>query len=289
LIPTASPNRSAERITKGRVGAYVESLIALYNSTATIMARLQELSEVAKVLAPERNWTFINRISSKVRARHRPARDRSNLKLSDELLGLGLELIDRAKLASGLLAAMLHRDGLMISLLALIPLRRRNMAGLRLHKNLIESDGLWIISFDASETKTHAVLEMCWPDELLAPLNTYLDLHRPFLASLPGRWSKSVDNFLWVSSDGSPMTQIAIYDRIRKHTTEAFGVAINPHLFRDAAAKTLAITDPEHVRIAAPLLGHRTFVTTERHYQQAKTLEAHRAYLSVLFPKESQK
>jgi integrase len=100
---------------------------------------------------------------------------------------------------------------------------------------------------------------------------------------LPGRWSKSVDNFLWVSSDGSPMTQISIYDRIRKHTAEAFGVAINPHLFRDAAATTLAIADPEHVRVAAPLLGHRTFTTTERHYQQAKTLEAHRAYVDVLF------
>ena len=28
--------------------------------------------------------------------------------------------------------------------------------------------------------------------------------------------------------------------------------AINPHLFRDAAATTLAIADPAHVRVAAP-------------------------------------
>jgi len=127
---------------------------------------------------------------------------------------------------------------------------------------------------------------MNWPDELLPPLNAYLSTHRPLLASLPGRWSKPTGNALWVSSDGSPMTEIAIYDRIRKHTKDAFGVAMNPHLFRDAAATTLAITDPEHVRVAAPLLGHRTFMTTERHYQQAKALEAHRTYVDALFRKD---
>ena len=60
------------------------------------------------------------------------------------------------------------------------------------------------------------------------------------------------------------MTQMAIYDRIRARTKEQFGVAINPHLFRDAAATTMAIADPANVRLAAPLLGHRTFTTTEK-------------------------
>jgi integrase/recombinase XerD len=280
--PDCTTKPPADRITKERVAAYVASLLSLGNSTATILARLQELGEVAKVFAPERSWTFINAVSSKVRARHQPARNKSNLKLSDELLGLGLELIERAARASGLPAAILHRDGLLIALLALVPLRRRNMAGLRLHNNLFRIDDRWIISIDASETKTHAAFEVDWPDELLAPLETYLEIHRPFLASLPGRWSKPVKDFFWVSSEGSPMTQIAIYDRIRKRTAEAFGVAVNPHLFRDAAATTLAIADPEHVRVAAPLLGHRTFSTTERHYQQAKTLEAHRTYIEVI-------
>src|SRR5262249_47472036 len=139
----------------------------------------------------------------------------------------------------------------------------RNMAGLRLHKNLIEINGRWIISLGASETKTHCAFEISWPDELLAPLKTYLDIHRPFLASLPGRWSKPVDSFLWVSSDGSPMTQKAIHDRVPKPPNQAFRVPINPPPFPDPAATTLAIADPEHVRVAAPLLGHRTFATTE--------------------------
>ena len=78
------------------------------------------------------------------------------------------------------------------------------------------------------------------------------------------------------------MTQIALYDRIRARTKDRFGVALNPHLFRDAAATTLAIADPAHVLIAAPLLGHRTFTTTERHYRQSRAFEAHRAFVEAL-------
>ncbi len=80
------------------------------------------------------------------------------------------------------------------------------------------------------------------------------------------------------------MTQIAIYDRIRARTQEAFGEPMNPHLFRDAAATTLAVADPARVRVAAPLLGHRTFGTTERHYLHAQANIGHRAYIDVLFP-----
>jgi integrase/recombinase XerD len=225
-------------------------------------------------------------LSSKVRARHKPVRDKSNLKLSDELLELGLSLIDSATEIQGVAAAILHRDGLLIALLSLVPLRRRNIAGLRIGRNMVDVNGTWLIAFDDTETKTHAPLEIAWPEELAAPLGTYLTIHRPHLSSLLGRRSKPIDGALWVSSLGSPMTEMAIYHRIRKHTREAFGVAINPHLFRDAAATTLAIADPENVRVAAPLLGHRTFTTTERYYQQAKSFEAHRQYIAALFAKE---
>jgi integrase/recombinase XerD len=145
--------RPVDRITSDRVKAYVEHLLSLDNSTATILARLQELGEVAKVLDPARPWGSIKSLASKIRARHKPARDKSNLKLSDELFALGLQLVDRASKLQGLNAAALHRDGLMIALLALVPLRRRNMADFRLEKNLIATNGAWLIAFEASETK----------------------------------------------------------------------------------------------------------------------------------------
>src|SRR5262249_4263028 len=152
---------------------------------------------------------------------------KAHLRLSDELLDLGLSLIEQAGELEGANAAIVHRDGLIIALLALVPLRRRNLAGLRLDHNLIEVGGSWLITLDASETKTHAALDVMWPDELVAPLVRYLEVHRPLLASLSNRWSRPVDNALWVSSHGSPMTEIAMYDRIRRHTQNRHGPSMH--------------------------------------------------------------
>lgn len=143
-----------DRITPERVRRYVDSLICLGNSSATIIARLRELGEVARIVGPDKSWRFLNKLESRIRARHKPARDKSNLRLSDELFGLGLSLIDKATALSGREAALLHRDGLMIALLALVPLRRRNFAGLRLDRNVIAINDVWLITLDGSETKT---------------------------------------------------------------------------------------------------------------------------------------
>ena len=69
---------------------------------------------------------------------------------------------------------------------------------------------------------------------------------------------------------------MALYDRVTEHTTNAFGHPINPHLFRDCAATTIAIEDPEHIQSAAALLGHRSLATTQQYYNQANALDAAR-------------
>ena len=77
--------------------------------------------------------------------------------------------------------------------------------------------------------------------------------------SFTGRWTAPVNDHLWVSSEASPQTQMSIYQQICKRTRTAFGNAVNPHMFRDAAATTLAMEDPTHVRISARILGHHSF------------------------------
>jgi hypothetical protein len=42
----------------------------------------------------------------------------------------------------------------------------------------------------------------------------------------------------------------------------------------DRAATPIALEDPEYVRMAATILGHASFATTERHYNQARSVEA---------------
>jgi hypothetical protein len=110
--PETLDEAKADRIMPERVQAYVNSLIEIGNSTQTVLARLQELSEVAKVMDPNRHWSFINRMASKVRARHRPAREKTNLRPSNELVDLGFKLIREAEDLVGLDGATNHRDGL---------------------------------------------------------------------------------------------------------------------------------------------------------------------------------
>lgn len=273
---------AAKRITPERVRTYVERLEALGASTHTVLARLQELGAAARVMDPRRDWSFINRLAARVRARNKPARDKTCHRLSHELVDLGLRLMAGAGPSGSLMGAIQHRDGLIIALLALVPLRRRNLADLELGRSLIANGDTFLIVFAERETKTGAPLELLLPDILKGPMRDHIDLWRPVLAGRRGRWTRRLGKALWVSSDASPMTQIALYDRIRARTRDAFGAPINPHAFRHAAATTQAIADPANVRVAAPLLGHRTFTTTERYYQQASAYEAHRSFIEVI-------
>jgi integrase/recombinase XerD len=177
--PETLTDAPAKRITPERVREYVEALKLIGNSTQTILGRLQELSEVAKVMDPKQVWSFINGMASKVRARHRPARDKTHLRLSNELVDLGTKLMGAAEKLGGLEAAIAHRDGLLIGFLALIPLRRRNLADLVLERTLVLGGSSWIVAFGEDDTKTHTGFEIGLPDILKDPLETYLSIHRP--------------------------------------------------------------------------------------------------------------
>src|SRR5688572_30087359 len=67
-----------DRITPARVGDFVQSLQSLGNGSQTILARLQELYEAAAVMDPERDWSWIRRIASRIRARHVPVRKKAS-------------------------------------------------------------------------------------------------------------------------------------------------------------------------------------------------------------------
>ena len=78
------------------------------------------------------------------------------------------------------------------------------------------------------------------------------------------------------------MRSSAIYERIKRLTCREFGVSINPNLFRDCAATSIAIEDPDHIEVAAVLLGHRSLKITDRYYNQASMVSAARRYHGAL-------
>lgn len=85
------------RISRERAKAYVMHLADIGNSTQTIMARLQDLGSMASLFAPERDWSFINRLASRIRARHKPAREKTRILMTDELAQLGYDLMHAAQ------------------------------------------------------------------------------------------------------------------------------------------------------------------------------------------------
>jgi len=127
-------------------------------------------------------------------------------------------------------------------------------------------------------------MEMPVPEDLVPALELYLKQHRPVLLigkPVPGR-VRPPTNALWITKGGRMMEQSAIQVQITTHTQTAFGQSVNPHLFRDCAATTIAIENPEYVHIIAQILGHSTLATSEKHYNQAGTLEASRRYQDIL-------
>ncbi|MEI7600280.1 tyrosine-type recombinase/integrase [Aestuariivirga sp.] len=272
----------AERCTKANVQAYIDHLRSAGNSDGTIVNRLGELMAVTAALDPAFDPRLLNRYISALRSKARPVRCKSNVRSANELVDLGVRLMEGATDPADLDHALAFRDGLIIAFLILHPVRRRNLVNFELGKNLLRQGAGYMVSFAGSETKNGAPLELPFADILVEPMNQYLDIWRPVLMARQGRWTRPVGASVWVSSDGSPLGQEGMSGRIERRTRDAFGKAINPHAFRDASATTLTIADPARVRSAAPLLGHRSLATTEKHYIQATGLEAQRSYLEVL-------
>jgi integrase len=203
---------------------------------------------------------------------------------TDQLVELGFKLMNHAEelvTKNAIKAAWLYRDGLMIALLALRPLRRRNFSAITLGQHLVDFGDEWMLRFEASETKQRRPIEMVFPASLVDQLRRYISQHRPLLAGA-GSCRGTAGDALWVSRDGGPLTPHGFWQVIARRTKDEFGYVLNPHLFRDCAATTIAIDDPGHATTIAPLLGHSSMATSERSYNQARSIEAGRDYQTVL-------
>jgi integrase len=273
----------ADRCSKARLQAYVDHLRRSANSEGTIVNRLQELAVVAKAMAPGFDPRLVNRYISAVRSKAAPVRSKAHVPPADALLDLGLRLMaGAASEANSLDQAVTFRDGLVVAFLTMHPIRRRNLADFKIGRNLIRQGDGYMVVFAASETKNGTPYENRLADVIVEPMKRYLAVFRPVLAARTGRWTRDVGDAVWVSADGSPMTQEGLSGRIDFRTREAFGKSVSLHRFRDSAASALAVRDPARVRVAAPLLGHRSLATTEKHYIQATGLEAQRSFLEVI-------
>ena len=267
-------------MSKEAVHGYLALLENQNLAPYTIVARIDELRTVIAAMEPDRGWCWLTALVTRFRRRAKPiSNKRSRITPSKDLFGLGLALMEEAGITGSrnpVLRAVRYRDGLMIALLAARPLRVSNLVSIRLGQQLIRQGSGWALVFEPHEMKNRRPFEIPFQQELVSALDTYLQTWRPILLQ-----DQEMDH-LWITQYGRPMSSDAAYVRVTKVTLRTLGKSLNPHLFRDCAATSVALEDPEHVRIIAPLLGHSSLSTAERYYNQARTLEAGHAYQGII-------
>lgn len=279
--PEALDLPQEHRVSSERLKCYIDLLQGSIKPAGT-HNYIKHLYDAIRVMAPNSDWRWLHELDLRLEKLVQPRNKHPRMVSSHVLVELGQRLMGTAEGVSDdgdmkdLKRAILYRDGLMIALLATRPVRRRNLAGIRIGINLLKEPWGYLLRFEEHETKTHTLLEYPLPDWLTPCVKRYIEYYRPIF---PG--ANDHDGF-WASAKGGKLRPEAIYDRITLHTKEAFGRSINPHLFRDCVATTIAHDDPEHVHIAADLLGHTSLATTQRHYIQAQTREACRAYQNTV-------
>jgi integrase len=266
----------ADRVTRERLRRYLDHLAA-HITPAGVFNYPKHLYDPIRVMAPERDWRWLKTLVWRL-DRGTPRRNKAGRMVTpDRLIRLGDGLMQQARPESnGLDAAIAYRNGLIIALLSRRPVRRRNLAALRIGRHLVQSGGRWHIVFRADETKNRQPYEATVPERLQPYLERYLSEIRPrFLGA-------AEHDGLWASAKGGPMTETAIYEQVSKRTKAAFGKAINLHLFRDIAVTEIAYKDPARIGIARDLLGHSDLRAVDRHYNQASQIRAGRAYHEAL-------
>lgn len=264
----------ASRVTVEVMRHYLSELSEQV-SPYTRLARIAELLAVMEAFHPERDWSWLRAALDRLHAARPVGRNKRPLiRDSGEIFWTAHRAL-QAIIAEGLpdkCRAWRFQDALLLAFLAARPLRRSNLAALSMGSSLIPAGETWTVSFEGQEMKNGLPFSAPLPGSLAAMITVHLERFRPILLG------RRRHERLFVDYHGNPMTGMGLYHRVRKAAQLLLGTAMNPHLFRDCAATSIALQDPEHVLNIRDLLGHTTPRTAERYYNQAQSIEASRAH-----------
>ena len=247
---------------------------------------LTDLLTVCRAMRPTEPFRALHRA---VRHLWRTARSMSDkhsrMVPARDLYRFGLQLMRQAPdRSTPLKRAGRYRDGLMIAMLAAAPVRIGNFLSVMIGDHLRWDGTCYRLCFRGTEVKNRRYIDATLPIELIPYIREWIEVYRPECVSRRGRWYRGdVGNALWVSDNGTAFSgAFTVRERIERQTFERFGKRINPHLFRDIAATSIASEIPRDVAIVTVVLGHTTPRTGERFYNQARSVVASLAYQDAL-------
>lgn len=279
--PEALQTPPVERATLACLVRWLDALANL--SPMTRLFYVEGVLRVLRAAAPDADWSQQRRLLLKLKrlAGHGdPQRKQGRVLSSSVLLAAGIAYAETHPKASptDIERAARACTGTMIAMLSLMPLRCLTFRTLKLGQSVQVDASRILICVPGESMKSGNSWEAEVPEVIEPLLRRYIDEVRPWIM----RRSNEKHDFLWVTERGTPFLNGYIGVRIALATKEATGVRVSPHLFRDAAATTLARASPQSARLIKPLLAHTSFETAERHYIHASSIEVGRDYAALI-------
>jgi len=231
------------QVTVPNVEAYIADLKARVRSV-TIWNCIYKLRRAAELLAPNADFSWLAEIEKDLALVMEPRSKFDRLVLTERLVEAGLTLVVEAQqfADADFVRARAIRNGLMITLLAVCPIRLKNFSTLGIGHTFKYVHGSWWIALRGTVTKSRRR-----PDERRVP-----------------------------------MTANNLGTLISKVTLETLGVNVSPHLFRTAAASTAATYGGSIPHLASAILNHTDPRVTEEHYNRASSLSASKVYARII-------
>ena len=261
-------------MTIGNVDAYIAELKDRVGSV-TVHGSICKLRRAAQFIAPGRDFAWLTEIGKDLALEMRPRSKFDRMVMAEVLIEAGLTLIHEAEISptlNELARARQFRNGLMVALLALCPLRRKNYTTSEIGRSFVKIHGTWWILLSASEAKEKRPDERPINDLLTPVIARYLGQYRPVLAR-----TKNPPSALWLSSrSGAPMSARSVSYVISATTLATVGVNVSPHLFRTSVASTAATHHGDNPHLASALLHHTHPSVTTAHYNRATSSERRR-------------
>jgi integrase len=265
-------------VTSENVQGFITELQARVLSV-TVWNSVYKLRRAAQLIALDADFGWLTEIEKDIALVMVPRSKADRLVLTERLVEVGLTLIREAEIygKTALARAKGVRNGLLVAVLALHPVRVKNYAALTIGKSFLQIDGRWWLHIPSNDTKSRRVDQRQVPEFMTDIINRYIETHRQVLCG-----GKAEHKPLWVSSTtGRQMTTKNLGTLISKLTRETIGVDVSPHLFRTAAASTAAIYGGNHPHLASALLSHRDPRVTEEHYNRSTGLSAGEEYAKI--------
>jgi hypothetical protein len=183
-------------VTPDNVNGFITELRVRVRSV-TVWNSVYKLRRAAQLIAPGADFEWLTEIEKDIALVMVPRSKADRLVLTERLVEAGLSLIREAEMfgKTALARAVGVRNGLLIALLALHPIRVKNFAALTIADTFININGRWWLHVPSDDTKSRRVDERQVPGFITDSVNCYRRNPPPDPVSWPCRTTRALGLF----------------------------------------------------------------------------------------------